>query len=127
MSTAESIEEVQFPIAELIRAGNTIYIAGQVASLPNGDAHAPGDPVRQAEKIFENLTELLATEGATLKNIVKLTTYFSIPLDAETSAAYFEVRRRFFGDHKPTSTGVQVVSLFDADYVIEIDGIAVLD
>lgn len=128
MTTEHSGAFVQeAPIAEVLRVGNTIYIAGQVAMLPNGDAHAPGDHIRQAEKIFEIMAELLAEEGASLQNVVKLTTYFSIPLNRQVSEEHWDVRRRAFGDHRPTSTGVQVAALFDDDYVIEIDGIAVIE
>lgn len=112
------------PISPAIRVGDTVYLAGVVAREPDGSAYAPGDPVRQAEKIFEKMTAVLASQGATLQDVVKLVTYFSIPLDRTVSEEYWEVRRRYFGNHAPTSTGVQVVSLIESDFVIEIEAIA---
>lgn len=112
------------PISPAIRVGDTIYLAGVIAREPDGSAYAPGDPVRQAEKIFEKMTTVLASRGATLQDVVKLVTYFSIPLDRTVSEEYWEVRRKYFGNHAPTSTGVQVASLIESDFVIEIEAIA---
>ncbi|KQV75380.1 hypothetical protein ASC61_10405 [Aeromicrobium sp. Root344] len=115
------------PIAHAVRVGNTIYIAGQLADDENGGPFAPGDLVAQSERIFETMSGILAEHGATLQNVVKLVTYFSVPLSEQLAQEYWSVRRRYFGSHRPASTGVQVVSLIEPGYVIEIEGIAFLE
>lgn len=116
------------PIAPVVRVptGETLYLAGQVARDADGEVYAPDDLTKQAERIFQTISEILAREGASLKDVVKLVTYFSIPLNREISEEYWEVRRRFFGDHRPASTGVQVVSLIEAGMVLEIEATAVV-
>jgi enamine deaminase RidA (YjgF/YER057c/UK114 family) len=112
------------PIAAVVRAGNTLYLAGQVAYDENGEVFAPGDLVRQAERVFDTIREILAREGASMTDIVRLVNYFAVPLSREVAEQYWEVRRRVFGDHRPASTGVQVVSLIEEGLVIEIEAIA---
>lgn len=120
------IENLEEPIAAAIRCGDTIYVAGHAAYNEDGTVFAPGDVVRQSEKTFEALQETLAAEGASLTDIVKLVTYFSVPLDRTVAKQYWDVRRRYFGGHKPASTGVQVAGLVDAGLVVEMDAIAVI-
>lgn len=114
------------PIAPCVRAGNTLYLAGQVAMDEGGTVLAPGNLVKQAEIIFERISEILSAEGASFEDVVKLITYFSVPLDVDVAKTYWGVRRRFFGDHHVASTGVQVVALIDPGCVIEIEAVAVV-
>lgn len=126
VSQSSSYDE---PISDYVRVrtGDTIYLAGQVAlDEETGEIVAPGDLAKQAEKIFDNIRAVLARENASLSDVVKLVTYFSIPLDQEVAEEYWEVRKRAFGSHKPASTGVQVVSLIHPDLVVEVEAIAVV-
>lgn len=126
MSTAHA-EVYEEPIADAIRRGDTIYVAGHASYDEDGSVFAPGDLVRQTERTFENMQATLAREGATLGDVVKLVSYFAVPLTREVAEAYWDVRKRFFGeDHKLASTGVQVAGLLDEGLVVEMDAIAVV-
>jgi enamine deaminase RidA (YjgF/YER057c/UK114 family) len=114
------------PIAASVRAGDTIYLAGQIAEGADGTIQALGDPIAQAVVVFERIREILAAEGARLTDVVKLVTYFAVPLDVELARRYWEVRRQYFGDHTMASTGVQVVALLYPESLIEIEAIAVV-
>ncbi|XPP27903.1 MAG: RidA family protein [Leucobacter sp.] len=118
--------EVDRPIAASVRVGETIYLAGQIAETTDGIVQAPGDPIAQAAIIFQRIRDILAAEGALLTDVVKLVTYFAVPLDAELARRYWEVRRQYFGDHKMASTGVQVVALIYPESLIEIEATAVV-
>ncbi len=110
--------------SDAIKVGKTIYIAGQVARDENGVVVGKGDIVAQTERAYENLKRVLDAGGAKFTDIVKMN-IFCLDLDGfkKTGAA----RRKYFGDHFPATTAVQVNRLMDADYLIEVEAVAVLD
>lgn len=84
-----------------------------------------GDFRAQLRRTFQNITGLLASEGATWKDIVRTTCYLrDIDRDYE---AFNEERTRFFEeqglDPLPASTGIQAI-LCRPDLLIEIEAIA---
>ena len=86
-----------------MRAGNTIYVAGQVAKDEHGDVVAPGDAEAQARQAYANLQRVLQAAGADWSNVVKVTTYLADPADSEAVTA---VRMEIFGEHRPPHTGL---------------------
>ena len=58
-----------------MRAGNTIYVAGQVARDSGGNLVAPNDAAGQARQVFENLRHVLQAAGASFEHVVRVTTY----------------------------------------------------
>jgi reactive intermediate/imine deaminase len=103
------------------RAGGLVFVAGQVAQNAEGALVGRGDIEAQAVQVFENLKTVLASAGATLDDVVKLTTY-------TTSVAYrqqiAEVRARYFKTYFPPNTFVVVASLATPEYLIEIEAVA---
>jgi 2-iminobutanoate/2-iminopropanoate deaminase len=106
-----------------MRAGNTIYVAGQVARDANGELVAPGDAAGQAEQVYANLGAVLQAAGAEPQHVVKVTTYL---VNASDSPAVTEARQHFFGDHRPPHTGLIVAALGGPDVLVEVEVIAVL-
>lgn len=107
-----------------MRAGNTIYVAGQVARDEHGVLVAPNDATGQARKVFENLTRVLEALGADFNNVVKVTTYLTHATD---SKAVSDIRLEFFGDHRPPHTGLIVAGLGAPEVRVEVEVIAVLE
>ena len=107
----------------VIKAGNTIYLAGQTPQDENGQAVGRGDITAQAVKVFENIKTALASAGAGFGDLVKITVYITDPRYRE---AVGEVRRRYIGNELPASTLVVVAGLANPDYLLEIEGIAVV-
>jgi len=118
--------ERDMPPASIVRAGNTLYLSGQIALAPDGTLVGEGDLPAQAEQIFLNIQSVLARAGATMDNVVKMVTYYTVEMTPERVQAYWEVRRRFFPDYQPASTGVYVAGLIDPRCLLEIEVIAVL-
>ena len=58
--------------------------------------------------------------------MVKLVTYFACPLTDQVRQDYWTVRRHYFGDHSPASTGVQVAALIFPTVLLEIEAVALL-
>jgi enamine deaminase RidA (YjgF/YER057c/UK114 family) len=104
--------------------GRLVATAGQVALDAEGQMVGPGDPVAQADQVFQNLTLALAAAGATFEHVVKLT-YFM--LDVAALPAVREVRNRYVNTaNPPASTAVQVSSLFRPGFLIEVEALAIV-
>lgn len=106
-----------------MRAGSTIYVAGQVARDAQGILVAPDDAVGQARQVFENLRAILKAGGADWNNVVKVTTFLVDRADASGVAA---VRQEYFGDHRPPHTGLIVAGLGAPEVRLEVEVIVVL-
>ena len=103
--------------------GTLLFIAGQVAVDASGQVVGKGDIERQAEQVFRNLGAVLAAAGGSFENLVMTTTYLT---DLSSRAVYNDVRLKHYPREAPTSTLVVVKSLASEDFLIEIDGIAVI-
>ena len=117
-----------FAFTQTIKAGNTLYFSG-VAPLRGGLANmevvGEGDLQAQVEWVLEVIQRLLEAEGATFRNFVAQTVYTTDIAELVKIAA--DVFTRFFGEHAPTSTWLEVKALFHPQQMVEISGIAVLD
>ena len=103
------------------KAGGLLFLAGQVAQDQDGNVVGRGDVEAQAVQIFDNLRAVLASAGATLNDVVKLTTYTT---NVAHRAKIAEVRGRYFTTYFPPNTFVVVASLATPDYLLEIEAVA---
>ena len=106
------------------KAGKTLYIAGQVARNVRGDLVGKGDFEAQARQVCLNLKNILEEAGGGLQNLVKTTTILTHHSYVEN---YRKIREEVFGDIMPPSTLMIIESLASPDFLIEMEGIAVLD
>ena len=106
------------------KAGNTLYIAGQVAQDVDGNLVGRGDFEAQVRQVYENLKNIVQEAGGTLQNIVKMTTFLTHYDYIET---YRSVRNEYFPEPCPPNTLLIIDSLALPDFMIEVEGIAVLD
>lgn len=104
--------------------GRTVHIAGQVALDARGQLVGAGNFTAQTEKVFENLRLALEAAGATFDDVLKMTTFVT---DASQVAAFREVRNRVLRpDQFPANTFVEVQALARAEWLIEIEAVAML-
>jgi enamine deaminase RidA (YjgF/YER057c/UK114 family) len=107
-----------------VTGGQTIYVAGQIALDASGKLVGPGDFRAQAEQVFANLKAALAAAGADFSHVVKLNIYL---LDRANLPILREVRDRSINTQAPpASTLVQVSSLAQDVFLLEIEAIASL-
>ena len=102
-------------------AGTLLFVAGQIAQDPDGNLVGRGDIEAQAVQVFENLQAVLKAGGASLNDVVKLTTYTT---NVAHRAKIAEVRARYFTSYFPPNTFLVVASLATPDYLLEIEAIA---
>jgi enamine deaminase RidA (YjgF/YER057c/UK114 family) len=110
--------------AQVGRAGNTLYISGQLGLDASGELVGPGDARAQARQAWRNLLAILAHYAAGPRQLVKTTTFI-------THWAYrplvSEARDEVFSEPPyPPSTLVVVQSLAEPQFLVEIEAIAVL-
>lgn len=107
----------------LAEGGKLLFIAGQTASDKDGGVVGKGDIEAQTHQVFKNLSAVLKEAGGSLENLVMTTTYIT---DREYREGYNRVRMQHYKTNPPTSTLVIVKGLAHPDYLIEINGVAVL-
>ncbi|MBI2441681.1 MAG: RidA family protein [Lentisphaerae bacterium] len=109
--------------SHVAKAGNTIYIAGQIALDAAGNLVGKGDIEAQTHQVYANLQAILEELGGSLNDIVKMTTYLT---DRSQLGAFRRIRNRFFSAPFPPNTLLFVSGLAQPDYLVEIEAIAVL-
>jgi reactive intermediate/imine deaminase len=111
--------------SQVVKAGNTVYIAGQISVGSDGNVVGKGDAEAQVRQIWRNIEAAVKAAGGSLSNVVKTTTYVT---NIQHAAAVRKVREELFQSiNPPTSTLLVVSGLASPDYLVEIEAIAVVD
>ncbi|MXZ89439.1 MAG: RidA family protein [Dehalococcoidia bacterium] len=103
----------------------TVYVGGQNAVDVDGNVVGQGDVAAQAEQVARNLQAALEAAGATLGDVVKLTIYLVEPHSAFPAYGAFQ---RVWGmpATPPTISLLYVSGLFQPDFLLEVDAVAVV-
>ncbi len=101
------------PYSPAVRAGDFIYVSGQVPG-------EPGDVAHETRQVLNNVKRILEGCGATLADVVKCTVFLA---DGKDFAAMNGVYAEFFGEAKPARSTV-VVAFAVPNIKVEIDAIA---
>jgi enamine deaminase RidA (YjgF/YER057c/UK114 family) len=108
------------------KPGKMLFISGQVAMDSHGHLVGKDDLRAQAKQVFENLKTALAAGGASFDDVVKITWYVK-GYTPQNLSTLREVRDSYIKkEAPPASTLVGVTSLFQDDYLLEVDAIAVV-
>ena len=107
--------------SHVVKAGDTIYIAGQVAVALDGSMVGKDDPAAQSEQIYKNIQNALASVGASLQDLVKTTTYV---VSTDCIDAARAARAKYLANDPPTSTLLVVSRLARPELLVEIEAIA---
>ena len=105
------------------QAQTILFLSGQVAYTPEGGVAFPGDFKGQARGAYQAIKALVESQGGTMANVIKLTTFVT---DMKYRPDLGAVREEFFGKKGPASTLVAVPALAFPDLMVEIEAIAVL-
>lgn len=111
-----------------IRAGDFLFISGQVARTYDGQASGGTDIVgsdeyEQTRHIFSRIKHLIEAAGGSMKDIVKMTIYV---VNIKNNQEVWRARREFFTGDFPTSTLVEVRSLAKPNILVEIETVGYL-
>jgi 2-iminobutanoate/2-iminopropanoate deaminase len=110
------------PYSSAIKAGNLLFISGQIPLDPATGALIGGDISEQTDRVMRNLQALLRAGGAGFEHVVRTTVFLS---DMSEFAAMNDVYARYVVDPPPARATVQVARL-PRDVKVEIDAIAMI-
>lgn len=110
------------PYSQAIRAGNLLFVSGQIPLDPATGELVDGDVSAQTRQVFRNLEAILTAAGTSFSGVVRTTVYM---LDLAEFAAMNRVYETFVAAPAPARATVQVARL-PRDARIEIDLIAVV-
>jgi reactive intermediate/imine deaminase len=108
--------------SQAIRAGNTVYLSGQIPLRPGTTELVAGDIRAEIRQVFDNLTAVAEAAGGTLAHAVKLTVYLT---DLGNFAAVNEVMGEYFDEPYPARAAIGVAAL-PRGAAVEVDAILVL-
>ena len=110
------------PYSPAVRAGNLVFVSGQVPLDASTGTVVDGDIRLQTDRVMRNIGALLTAAGCGFQHVVRTTVFLA---DLDDFAAMNEVYGRYVGNPPPARATVQVARL-PRDVRIEIDAIAVL-
>ena len=106
------------PLSPAIRAGDFVFVSGQVPVGDDGEI-VPGGIAEQTARVLENVTRALAMAGAEPADVVKTTVWLR---ERDDFAEFNRVYRETFTHEPPTRTTVE--SRLMIDIAVEIEAIA---
>jgi len=108
--------------SQAVRAGNTVYLSGQIPLDPASMQIVDGGFAEQAHQVFRNLKAVCEAAGGSLNDIVKLNAYLT---DLANFATFNEIMGQYFSQPFPARAAVGVASLPRAA-LVEAEGVMVL-
>ena len=94
--------------SQAVRAGDTVYLSGQIALDPATKELVSGDIEAEIRRVFENLKAVAEAAGATLAHAVKVNIYLT---DLGHFAKVNELMARYFQLPYPARAAVGVAQL----------------
>lgn len=116
------------PFSQVIEIKDQVFLSGQPPLDDEGNVVAPNDIAGQTRCVFENMKRALESKGLSLKNLVRLNTYYVFDGEDDDATKYWEdmtrVRLEYFPDPGPAATAVRIKGMPYKGQLIQIEGIA---
>lgn len=110
------------PYSQAVRAGNTVYLSGQIPLDPATGDVIDGDFTNLTNRVFDNLAAVVEAAGGTMDDIVKLNVFLT---DLSHFATVNELMAERFSEPYPARAAVQVAAL-PKGVPVEMDAVMVL-
>ena len=110
------------PYSQAVKAGNLLFISGQVPLDPATGEVVEGDITVQTHRVLDNVKAILTEAGADFSNVVKTTVFLK---DMNDFVPMNRVYAEYYPENCPARSAVQVARL-PKDVSVEIETIAVL-
>lgn len=109
------------PYSQAVRAGRTLYLAGQIGLDPSTGQLVSGGIENETHQVMANIQAVLEAAGYTLTDVVQVQAYLA---DLDEYGAFNAVYAGYFGDRPPARAVVQAVRL-PRDVRVEVMATAV--
>ena len=110
-------------LCQVVKAGNLVFLRGQVGSDFAGNVIGTGNPAAQADQAMKNVKQLLEEAGSKLDDICRIVVYLT---DRGYRDAVYQVIGKWLQGVYPVSTGVIVDGLAKPEWLMEIEVTAVI-
>ena len=110
------------PYSQAIKAGNTIYVSGQIPIDPAKGEFAGDDIASQTRQSLTNIKNILAAAGTDMSHVVKTTVLLA---DIADFAAMNDVYAEFFTEPYPARAAFQAAAI-PKGALVEIEAVAVI-
>lgn len=108
------------PYSQAVRAGDLLFVSGQLPLDPATGAFVPGGIKEQTQQCLKNLEAILTAGGSSIAQVVKVTVYLqSIGDFGAMNETYAEV----FGESTPARAAFEVAAL-PKSALVEIEAVA---
>lgn len=105
--------------SQAVKVGNTVYLSGQIALVPETMELKEGEIGERIHQVFKNLTAVCEAAGGSLQDIVKLNIFLT---DMSHFATVNEIMAQYFQQPYPARAAVAVAQL-PKDTDVEMDGV----
>ncbi|KIN61135.1 Endoribonuclease L-PSP family protein [Sulfitobacter noctilucae] len=110
--------------AVVTEGGKTVYLRGQCPqNLDDFRDIGSHDPVEQTHKVMQNIRQLIEEAGGDMSHLVKVVVYIT---DVRNREAVYRTMGEYIKGVHPVSTGLVVSALARPNWLVEIDGTAVI-
>ncbi len=110
--------------AVVTQGGRTVWLRGQCPQdLDDARSIDSHDPVAQTHKVMQNIRQLIEEAGGTMAHLVKVVVYIT---DVRHREAVYRTMGEYIEGVFPVSTGLVVTALARPEWLVEIDGTAVI-
>jgi 2-iminobutanoate/2-iminopropanoate deaminase len=116
--TKECFGKAAVPLSPAVRAGDFVYVSGQVPTDAEGRV-VPGGVAEQTEAVIANIRRVREMAGCTLADVVKTHVYLA---DARDFGAFNAVYGKHFSEEPPARTTAEARLMIDIK--VEIEAIA---
>jgi enamine deaminase RidA (YjgF/YER057c/UK114 family) len=111
-----------------VRAGELLFLAGQVAVDADGDLVGEGDVAAQTRQVYRNIGAILEDAGASFSDVAQFTVYI---VGRENVGPFLAARNKIFDDlfpngGEPPSTLLVIKGLYHEEYLLEVTAVAAL-
>jgi enamine deaminase RidA (YjgF/YER057c/UK114 family) len=121
--SSRAVWEDRVGYCRALRAGGLVFVTGTAPVDATGaGVHAVGDAYAQARRCLELIEQAIAAFGICRARIVRTRMFVT---DITRWEEFGKAHAEFFGEHRPTTTMVEVRRLIDPDMLIEIEADAV--
>ncbi|MBB1473689.1 RidA family protein [Luteimonas sp. MC1782] len=111
------------PYSQATRAGNTVFVSGQIPLDPATGELVPGDLAAQARRAFDNLRAVCEAAGGSLDDVTRVGLYLT---DLGQFAAVNAVMAEYFNAPYPARATIEVSAL-PKGAQFEVDAVMVTD
>jgi reactive intermediate/imine deaminase len=96
------------PYSQAVRAGDTVYVSGQIPLDPASGQLVSGDIELEIRRVFDNLTAIAQAAGGSLANVVKLNVFLT---DLTHFPKVNEIMATYFSEPYPARAAIGVAAL----------------